>query len=161
MGAMNPPEDVVSLLMSIDATLKGMYALAQQRTKQARAAAPKTVASDRDLDGKYGDPILKFMPRDWNGPSFKARRFSECPPDLLGMVAETFDHFARVAEEKNEITDKGKPVADYKRSDAARARGWAKRIREGRHVQAARDTSTPTSPAWAGDDADDADDDRI
>jgi hypothetical protein len=37
---------------------------------QKRAEAPKpVVASDRDLDGKYGNPVLKFNPRDWNGPS--------------------------------------------------------------------------------------------
>lgn len=127
-------QEAIEILISIDRTLKAMLALAQQRTAQARSAAPKAIASDRDLDGKYGDPQLKFMPRDWTGASFKGRRFSECPAELLEMAAETFDYFARKAEENNETTDKGKPVADYKRQDAARARGWAKRIRDGRHT---------------------------
>ena len=126
-------DDALDVLRSIDVTLKAMLALAQQRTAQARAAQPKTVASDRDLDGKYGDPELKFMPRDWTGPSFKGYHFSECPPDLLDIVADTFEYFASQSEAKNEMTDKGKPVAGYKRADAARARGWAKRMRDGKH----------------------------
>lgn len=93
------------------------------------------VASDRDLDGKYGNPELKFIPRDWTGPNFKGRKFSECPPTLLDMVAETFEYFARKADENDERTEKGKPVAEFKRADAARARGWARRIRDGKHVQ--------------------------
>lgn len=145
-------EDALRVLQSIDATLKAMLALAQQRTAQARATAPKPVATDRDLDGKYGDPEIKFNPRDWTGPSCKGRRMSECPPEFLDMVAVTFDYFAQKAEENNERTNSGKPVAEYKRSDAARARGWAKRMREGRHqpppvVQGRAEAA----PEWAGD----------
>lgn len=121
-------EEALGLLRSIDASLKELV-------RQKRAAAPKPVASDRDLDGKYGNPVLKFNPRDWTGAPCKDRRFSDCPPDLLDMVAETFDYFAGQAEAKDERASNGKPAADYKRADAARARGWAKRIRDGRHVQ--------------------------
>lgn len=146
-------QEAIEILLSIDRTLKAMLALAQQRTAATRAAQPKPVASDRDLDGKYGDPTLKFMPRDWAGASFKGRKFSECPADLLELAAETFDYFARKAEENNELTDKGKPVADYKRQDAARARGWAKRIRDGRHVQQPAATSPEFEEATGfGDD---------
>lgn len=134
--------DALDVLRSIDATLKAMLALAQKRTQQARAAAPKAIASDRDLDGKYGNPEVKFMPRDWTGQSFKGCRLSDCPPDLLDLIAETFEYFGRQADDKNEMTDKGKPVGDYKRSDAARCRGWAKRIRDGKH--------TPPAPAADG-----------
>lgn len=126
-------DEVLDVLRSVDATLKEMLALAKQRTAQTRAASSTAVATDRDLDGKYGDPVLKFDPRDWTGPRFKGRHFSECPPELLDLVAETFEFFGRQADEKHEVTDKGKPVGDYKRQDAARARGWAKRMREGRH----------------------------
>ncbi len=142
--------EAVDLLRSIDATLKAMLALAQQRTQQARAAAPPTIASDRDLDGKWGDPEIKFMPRDWHGESYKGRRLSECPPDLLDQLAESFDYFGRRADEKGETTDKGKSVGDYRRADAARARGWAKRIRDGRHVQAPAEMTSEWTTA-AGD----------
>lgn len=126
-------EDALAVLRSIDGTLKEMLALARQRTQQARSSGAKAIASDRDLDGKYGDPELRFNPRDWTGPSFKGQHFSECPPDLLDLVAETFEYFALEAEKKGEVTDRGKPVAEYKRQDAARARGWAKRMRDGKH----------------------------
>lgn len=118
-------QEAIDLLRSIDASLKQL--LAQSRGP----AGPKAIASDRDLDGKWGNPELKFNPRDWTGPSHKGRKFSECPPELLDLVAETFDYFARKADENNERTDRGKPVAEFKRADAARARGWAKRMRTG------------------------------
>lgn len=130
-------QEVIDLLTKIRDHLASIDASMRELVARKRAAAPKEVASDRDLDGKYGNPIVKFMPRDWNGASFKGARFSECPPDLLDMLANTFDWFADQAEQKNERTNSGKPVAGYKRADAARARGWAKRIREGRHVQSA------------------------
>lgn len=117
-------DEALALLRSIDGTLKQLLA-------QQQKAIPKEVATDRDLDGKYGDPVLKFMPRDWMGESYKDRHFSECPAGLLDMVAETFDYFAGQAEAKNELYN-GKPVAPYKRMDAARARGWAVRVRSGR-----------------------------
>jgi hypothetical protein len=61
----------------------------------------------------------------------KGARFSECPAEFLDLLAGAFDYFARKAEENDETTTSGKPVAPYKRKDAARARGWAKRIRAG------------------------------
>lgn len=137
-------EEALALLRSIDASLKQLVARQQ-------AAQPKAVASDRDLDGKYGDPPVKFMPRDWTGPSFVGLRMSECPPDLLDMLAETFDYFARKADEKDERTDKGKPVAEFKRADAARARGWAARMRAGKHrppAAVAPAASSPADPEW-------------
>jgi len=115
-------------LKSIDATLKQLLVLSRQRT------AKKTdheVASDADLDGKYGNPEVRLNPRDWPGPSCKGLRMSECPSEFLDMLAETFDYFAQKAEETGELYN-GKPTAPYKRKDAARARGWAARIRSGK-----------------------------
>lgn len=137
---MSATEETLTLLRSIDASLKLLV-------KQKAADAPKAIASDRDLDGKYGDPELKVCPRDWTGPSYKGRKFSECPPALLDLAAEMFDYFGRQADEKNERTEKGKPVGEYRRLDAAKARGWAKRIREGRHIQ----TTEPHADGFAGD----------
>lgn len=135
--------------------LESIEGLLKQFLTQARAAAPKPVASDRDLDGKYGDPELKFMPRDWTGANYKTRRFSECPPDLLDMVAGTFDYFAQQAEKNDERTTNGKSVADYKRADAARARGWAKRIREGKRKFIENEPiAVGMTAKWAEEDAD-------
>src|SRR5258708_2467664 len=102
-------EDALDVLRSIDATLKAMLALAQQRSVRAQATQPKTVASDRDLDGRYGNPELKFKPRDWTGAVYTGRRFSELPPELLDMVAETYDWFASQADAKGELANNGKP----------------------------------------------------
>lgn len=133
----------LSLLRSIDASLKQILALRQ-------TSAPKGLASDRDLDGKYGNPIVKFQPRDWAGEDCKGRRMSDCPPAFLDVLAETFDYFAKKAEESGELTDRGKPVADYKKADAARARGWAKRIRDGK-VPAAASTGADGSEWDSGE----------
>lgn len=141
-------EDALAVLRSIDATLKAMLALAQQRTARVAAAQPKAVASDRDLDGKYGDPVVNMKdPRDWTGPPMKGRRFSECPADYLDLLAERFDYFAQKADDEHEEYN-GKPVAPYRRTDAARARGWAKRIRTGTPVAASQDV-TRADPKWA------------
>lgn len=123
--------DATNALLSIDRTLK---AILQELRNGSRSsgAAPADVADDRDLDGKWGDPEVKFNPRDWNGSSCKGFRMSECPAEFLDLLASTFDYFARKADESGETTAAGKPVAPYKRKDAARARGWAKRIRSGR-----------------------------
>jgi hypothetical protein len=117
-------DDALAVLRSIDASLKQLVAALV-------ANAPKPVASDRDLDGQYGDPPSPKMPRDWTGPDYKGTRLSQCPPDLLDMLAEMYDYFATKAEANNETTANGKPVATFKRADAARARGWAKRKRAG------------------------------
>lgn len=135
---------LIPLLESIDASLR----LLVQRSNARAAAGPKPVASDRDLDGQYGNPQVKFNPRDWSGVSCKGRPMSECPPDFLDLLAATFDYFGDQAEKKDERTDAGKPVAAYKRADAARARGWAKRIRDGKHTPR-HDMTRPTTMAQA------------
>ena len=137
-------EEAVALLRSIDASLRELVTI-------ARGRAPKAVASDRELDSQYGDPTVKFNPRDWTGDSFKNCHMSQCPADFLELLAETFEYFASQAAAKNELTDKGKPVADYKRMDAARARGWAKRVRDGRVPAVA---STGDDPNWNRGDED-------
>lgn len=134
---MSATEETLRLLRSIDASLKQLV------VKQQGPTASGVVATDRDLDGKYGNPPVKFNPRDWTGASCKGRPLSDCPPEFLDLLAETFDYFARVADEKNETTEKGKPVGDYKRHDAARARGWAARIRSGRHLQTHEPADAP------------------
>jgi hypothetical protein len=88
------------------------------------AAATANGVEAVDLDGKYGDPEVRAKdPRDWTGEPMKGRRFSECPPEYLDMLASRFDFFAgRETDEKK---------ARYNRLDAGRARGWAARKRNG------------------------------
>lgn len=89
-----------------------------------------TVASDRDLDGKYGDPEVKAKsPRDWTGDAQQGKRFSQCPPEYLDLVAERLDYFASQADGSQDADEQKK--RRYNLIDASRARGWAARLRNG------------------------------
>ena len=150
-------EDTLAVLKSIDLSLRTLVVIAQKKAEaRVTQGATKSVAAeatDRDLDGDYGDPIVKAKsPRDWTGEPMLGRKFSECPPEYLELVAERLDYFAERDEATNELASNGKPKAYYSRLDAARARGWAKRIREGKvPVQAA---PAPTTWAEPPEDAD-------
>ena len=92
----------------------------QQASKQGQATSQRGgIATDRDLNGKYGDPEVRFDPRDWQGDTMKGYKFSQCPVAFLDLMAEALDDFA------DRETDPKKQ--SYKRADAARARGWSKR----------------------------------
>jgi len=128
-------DDAVAILTSIDASLKTLVQLAQQRRPSREAPARlngSTIAPDSDLDSPHGDPIIKAKsPRDWNGPSMEGKRLSECPPAYLNLLAQRFDYFAEKAETEGALASNGKPLAPYNRRDAARARGWMQRLRNG------------------------------
>lgn len=142
---MSVSPEVLLVLKSIDASLKELVSIA--RAKRGGAAGV-SVASDRELDSTHGDPVVKFNPRDWRGADCKGLHFSQCPADFLDMLAETFDYFAEKADRTNEQTNAGKPVAPYKRKDAARARGWAARVRAGKTTPAA---TNGADPEWQED----------
>jgi hypothetical protein len=146
-------EESLTLLRSIDTTLKALLALSQQRTARVATGGGKAVADARELDSKYGDPEIKAAdPRDWSGPTMKGRRLSQCPPQYLDLFADRCDYFATKADEKGEKTEKGKPRSEFLRKDAARARGWAARIRSGwKPAEPAVDTVASwgdSSEAW-------------
>jgi hypothetical protein len=133
--------NALQLLESIDLTLRRILVLIY-------SLMPKTIASDAELDSRFGNPRVRFDPRGWPGPSYKGRLMSECPPDYLELLAESFDYFAERAEQNNERTTKGKPIADFNRADAARARGWARRLRAG-YVPATAAPATTSENDWA------------
>ncbi len=114
--------DILAALKRIEAKLDAVLAARQQAE---RSAPGKAVAPDTELDGQYGDPEIRFNPRDWTGTSHKNRHYSQAEPEFLDILANTLEFFA----EKNAATDPKK--AGYERRDAARARGWARRLRAG------------------------------
>ena len=117
-------EEVVRLLTSIDASLKQLVASAPK--------PPPAVADAGDLDGQYGDPVIRAKdPKEWRGAPQNGKPFSACPPAYLDLVASRLDYFADKAEQDGTLTASGKPVAPFNRRDAARARGWAARLRSG------------------------------
>jgi hypothetical protein len=113
--------EVFETLKSIDSTLKELLAL----SKSKRAAAPSNVATDADLDGTHGDPIVKFNPRDWTGDEFRQQPFSATTPEFLDLLAKAYDSFYAKKTAEND------PKAKWEALTAARARGWALRLRNG------------------------------
>ncbi len=100
-------------------------------SKSKRAAAPALVASDADLDGPHGDPVVKFLPRDWTGDDFRQQTFSQCTPDFLDALSKAYDYFAAKKKAEND------PKAKWEDLSAARARGWSARLRAGWKPKAA------------------------
>ncbi len=97
-----------------------LLALNERRTITPDSASAPTV----DLDNAHGNPIVKAKdPRDWTGDNMNGRHFSECPPEYLDMLAERYDYFASREEDAKKKR--------YNELDAARARGWAARLRSG------------------------------
>jgi hypothetical protein len=112
-----------ALLTLIQSNLTAMAGtlldMADSHVRPAMPAAPSV-----DLDGKHGNPIVKAKdPRDWSGETMRGRRFSECPPAYLDMLAERFDYFASREEDATK--------QKYNLLDAQRALGWAARLRAG------------------------------
>lgn len=121
---------------------------------EARLAAMERAsglfAPDKDLDGPKGDPTVKFEPRGWipkrGAPPHKGRTYSRCDPEFLDALADALQW---MAENPKEGADK---YALYNRKDAARARGWARRIRGGWRPPAADPAMTAPSfdePTWS------------
>ncbi len=116
------------LLKSIDASLKAL--VARQAPASGAPASVPTVASDRDLDSQWGDPVVKAKdPRDWTGAPQQGKKFSECPAEYLDMVADRLDYFT---SQNAGATEEDQKKLKYQKLDAARARGWAARIRAGK-----------------------------
>jgi hypothetical protein len=90
---------------------------------------PAPAALEVDIDGPRGNPEVRFDPKRWEGQSYKGKTFSECDPDFLDMLAETFDYFSRKEDESGAVDKNGGPKSRWTRLDAGRARAWAKRLR--------------------------------
>lgn len=114
------------------------------------------IATAADLDGKYGNPKVRCDPKDWKdagGLPRKGRLMNQCEPEFLDLYAETLEFFAQKNDAEGKKATNGKPASFYDRADAARARGWAKRLREGwqpKATQAAQAPSTTTRWGTSG-----------
>lgn len=89
------------------------------------------VAEDRDLDSRFGDPMVRKDPKRWAGDSYVNAHYSQCPTDYLLVMAEGLEYFASRDKAKPEAEQpkhkNGTPFWQYNLKDAARARGWARR----------------------------------
>ena len=94
-----------------------------------------------NLDDQWGDPVIKAKdPRDWAGDTMQGKKFSECPAEYLDLLADRYDYFSE------RETDPKK--AGYNRMDAARARGWAARIRDGYKPETVVDEDPQFDGRW-------------
>lgn len=120
------------------------------------ASARCAIASDRDLDGPYGDPIIKKDPKRWTGPSFAGCHMSECSAEYLEEFASLSDWMGDQDDAQGKTwtskKDGAKPIpaSTFKRKDAALARGWAARIRSRGPSQPAARESSSQDPAGNG-----------
>lgn len=113
-------------------TLKSRVAALEGRGGGTHVASG-TVASDADIDGLYGDPIIKFGLKEKYWPEQPdpniGYKLSDCTPEYLDATAKYLTACEYMARNPKD----GKPVdekkAGYKAKDAARARAWAARIR--------------------------------
>lgn len=115
----------------IDAIYSMLVELTATKKATARKEAETAVADDADLDGKYGDEEIKRMPsaKYWPGEDFTGRRMSETTVQFLEAFAK-YKNACAWANEKEGNPDKAK-YAGYDRKSAARARGWAQRLKNG------------------------------
>lgn len=148
--------------------LRGAIAAIEQLASAPTNGAPMKPATsvvngmrinDKDLDGPYGNPIIKAAdPRDWIGPSMKGKTLSECSPEYLFLLASRYDYFAEKAERDSVVTSSGKPKAPYDRREAERCRAWAQRLLNGWKPASAVDVTGSEIPwsapagTMAGDD---------
>ena len=145
--------EILATLKRIEAKLDAVLAKRQQEERSRPAKQTENVAGDSDLDGKYGNPLVRFSPRDWSGAPYKGCRYSDTEPEFLDMLANTLEYFA----DKKANDDPTK--SGYDRKDAARARGWAKRLRDGWEPESEGDASE--EPAQRSYDFDDSGKDDI
>ena len=128
---MTTDDDVKKMLAALCQHV-GVPGYSTARAPSAGASAsPGAIAPDDDLDSPYGDSEIRKDPPRWKGEPIAPRRMSECPADYLDQIASFNDWRAAKDEESNAVDTKGRPKAGYARKDAARARGWAARIRAG------------------------------
>ena len=112
--------ETLALLRSIDASLKRLVGNIVATDKALGTTAPPTIASDRDLDSQWGDPVVKARdPRDWTGAPQQGKKFSECPPEYLDMVADRLDYFS--SQNPGE-TEEDQKKLKYQRLDAGDSR---------------------------------------
>lgn len=88
------------------------------------------VASVSELESPKGNPTVKFVPKSWTGADYKSHKYSECSPEFLDCLAGFLD-WAANRKRTQPKDDQEAAKAKWDELDAARARGWAARLRSG------------------------------
>ena len=125
---MTPDDKLDLLLVKLDAMNNMMLGMLAAPQRAPTIAAPTPVhVTDADLDGPHGDPEVKYPPKDWPGDDYAGRPLSRTSSSFCKRMGDLWDWQAG----KDEVSGDEKKVknARYKRLDAARARGWAARLK--------------------------------
>jgi hypothetical protein len=117
MAEIKSVEERLSLLERENAALRARL--------ESLESATGLFASDKELSGQHGDPVVKFSPRNWRGPDFKGQQFSKCSAEFLDVLAEALAYSAAHPKDGKE------KFVPYNLADAAKARSWSRRIRSG------------------------------
>lgn len=138
---------------------KDMAAIVNATTAAPGPAIPE-IADAADLDGQWGNEPVRKDPKDkyWKGQSYVGVRLSDCPPEYLDALAKYKDACAYM-NTKEGSPEKAK-YAGYDKRDAARARGWAARLRAGWKSPSANGhaaKATAVKPVDFDNDADEGD----
>jgi len=112
----------------------------------ARNPTAQPTSLPNELDGKYGNPLVRNDPPKWTGPSQRGKPYSHCPPDFLESLAGFLEWQAKKDDEQNRVDSKQRLTSTFKRLDARRARGWALRIKSGWQQGGSQDTSLVPVP---------------
>lgn len=121
-----------ALLRDIIVELKKLNAtMTATRASAAPAASADAAATDVELDGSWGDPVIKSDPKRWTGPSYVGCHFSESNPEYLDEVAKFKDWQASKDDQSGAVDGKGRPKSNWSKKEASLARGWAVRLRNG------------------------------
>jgi hypothetical protein len=143
-------EDRVARLEAWARSFGGGRAASPSAPKPATPATGNA-ASDKELDGKFGDPKIKKDPSRWEGASYVGRRYSQTEPAYLDSLAGYLDWRANKNQEEGDPA-RAKFIA-FDRRDARLARGWAARLRaRGTSPQAATPKAQPAETNFGSED---------
>lgn len=114
-------------LEELEARITAIEARIAALGSTAKGPGAKPIEANID-DPKWGDPEVRYVSKKWDGPNMVGRRFSGCTIDFLLFHANDLE---RSAQYKESTGDEQKiKYAMMDRRDAAKARAWAKRLKE-------------------------------
>lgn len=135
-------EELRRIEQKLDEVLKHMKAIPGATTEFV-----EKTADDADLDGKYGNPEVRFTLKGWE--DMVGRKFSECPSEFLEEYAKFLINLAK----KNAKDPVKSKYAGWNAKDAARAKGWAFRNKGKDKGDPFEDPDPEASAPFHGDDA--------